>query len=507
MTSENGWLVYLVPVLALYFAGLWKLFEKAGRKGWEALVPFYNVYIMIKLTGRPSWWLILFFIPVINVIAGIALMLDFAKSFGKFGFWEHAGTIIFPFVMFPLWGFDKDTRYLGLSATEEFRKANPYKKGAGREWADAIVFAVVAATLIRSFLLEAYTIPTGSMEKSLLIGDFLFVSKVNYGGRVPMTPVAFPFAHHTMPLTGTKAYWDGVQLKYRRLPGLEEIERGDVVVFNYPEGDTVVLETQAEASYYQLVRQMGRDAVRSNPNFTIVERPVDKRENYIKRCVAIAGDTVKIVNAQVFVNGKAAENPVEGQKMHYVKSNGTDFNPQTLQDMNISFSQVSADEYHFNMTAAQAADIRKWANVKEVIPLIKLEGDYDPSVFPQNPNFKWNQDNFGPLIIPKKGWTVKLDSMTIPVYKRAIQVYEGNTVEEKGGQLIINGKASASYTFRMDYFWMMGDNRDNSLDSRFWGFVPQDHIVGKALFIWMSLDENGSFLSKVRWNRLFKGIH
>mgnify|MGYP003575329543 CR=1 FL=1 len=507
MTSENGWLLYLVPVLALYFTGLWKLFEKAGRKGWEALVPFYNVYIMIKLTGRPSWWLILFFIPVINVIAAIALMLDFAKSFAKFGFWEHAGTIIIPFVMFPLWGFDKNTRYLGLSASEEFRKAHPYKKGAGREWADAIVFAVVAATLIRSFLLEAYTIPTGSMEKSLLIGDFLFVSKVNYGGRVPMTPVAFPFAHHTMPVTGTKAYWDGVQLKYRRLPGFEEIERGDVVVFNYPEGDTVVLETQAEASYYQLVRQMGRETVRSNPNFTIVERPVDKRENYIKRCVAIAGDTVKIVNAQVFVNGKAAENPIEGQKMHYVKSNGTDFNPQTLQDMNISFSQVSADEYHFNMTAAQAADIKKWANVREVIPLIKLEGDYDSSVFPQNPNFKWNQDNFGPLIIPKKGWTVKLDSLTIPVYKRAIQVYEGNVVEEKGGQLIINGKASASYTFKMDYFWMMGDNRDNSLDSRFWGFVPQDHIVGKALFIWMSLDENGSFLSKVRWNRLFKGIH
>jgi len=509
MASDSiSWLIYLLPILILFYVGLWKLFEKAGRKGWESLIPFYNVYIMIELTGRPKWWLVLFFIPVINVIAAIALLLDFAKSFGKFGFLEHVGTIVVPFIMFPIWGFDKDTRYLGKSLTEEFKKAHPFKKTAGREWADAIIFAVVAATLIRSFLLEAYTIPTGSMEKSLLIGDFLFVSKVNYGGRVPMTPVAFPFAHHTMPgTTNVKAYWDGIQLKYRRLPGVEKIKRGDVVVFNYPEGDTVVVETQAEASYYQLVRQLGRDAVRSNPNFTIVVRPVDKQENYIKRCLAIAGDTLKIVNAQVYVNGKPAENPDQSQKAYYVKSNGTDFNPQTLTDMNISVSQATADEYYFNMTRKEADEIKHWSNVKEVHPIIKLEGDYDPMVFPHNPNFKWNQDNFGPLIIPKKGWTVKLDSTTIPLYKRAIQVYEGNQVEERNGQLVINGKPSSSYTFKMDYYWMMGDNRDNSLDSRFWGFVPEDHIVGKALFIWMSLNENGSFLGKVRWNRLFKGIH
>ena len=507
MSSESGWLLYLIPVLALFYIGLWKLYQKADRKGWEALIPFYNVYIMLKLTGRPTWWLVWFFIPVVNVIAGIALLLDFVKCYGKFGFWEHAATIVFPFIAFPVWGFDKNVKYLGKSASQEFKKANPYKKGAGREWADAIVFAVVAATLIRSFLLEAYTIPTGSMEKSLLIGDFLFVSKVNYGGRVPMTPVAFPFAHHTMPVTNTKAYWDGIELKYRRLPGFQKIKRGDVVVFNYPEGDTVVLETQAEASYYQLERQMGREAVRSNPGFTIVERPVDKRENYIKRCVAIAGDTIEIVNAQVHVNGKVAEDPSQGQKMYYVKSNGEDFNPQTLRDMNIIVSPASADEYHFNMTREQANEIKAWSNVKEIHPLIKLPGYYDPSVFPQNPRFKWNQDNFGPLIVPKQGWTVKLDSTTIPLYKRAIQVYEGNQVEEKGDKLVINGKLSDTYTFKMNYYWMMGDNRDNSLDSRFWGFVPDDHIVGKALFIWMSLDENGSFLNKVRWNRLFKGIH
>ena len=503
-----GTVLIVSPFVIAYYIGLWKLFEKAGRPGWEALIPFYNNLIMVQLTGRPLWWFWLLFVPVINVIVLFGITVEFAKSFGKFTFWEQIGAVILGFIVFPIWGFDKNTQYLGEPVSEEFKKKHPFKKSVAREWADAIVFAVVAATLIRSFLLEAYTIPTGSMEKSLLIGDFLFVSKVNYGGRVPMTPVAFPFAHHTMPYsTNFKAYWDGIQLKYHRLPGFEKVERGDVVVFNYPEGDTVVVETQADASYYQLVRQLGRDAVRSNPNFTIIERPVDKRENYIKRCQAIAGDTLRIINAQVYINGKAAENPLEGQKMYYVKSNGSDFNPQTLQDMNITFNPVTADEYQFIMTREQAADIKKWANVKEVRPVIKLEGDFDPSVFPHDSRFKWNQDNFGPLVVPKKGWTVKLDSTTIPLYKRAIQVYEGNSVEEKGDNLYINGKLANSYTFQMDYYWMMGDNRDNSLDSRFWGFVPQDHIVGKALFIWMSLNEHGSFLSKVRWNRLFMGIH
>lgn len=486
MTSEsNDWLMFFVPVLVLYFIGLWKLFVKAGRPGWEAIVPFYNVWIMLKLTGRPAWWLLLFFVPVVNVIAAIALMIDFARSFGKFGFLAHAGTIAIPFIVFPVWGFDKNTKYLGPSVTEEFKKAHPYKKTASREWADAIIFAVVAATLIRSFLLEAYTIPTGSMEKSLLIGDFLFVSKVNYGPRIPMTPVAFPFAHHTMPLTGTKAYWDGIELKYRRLPGLEEIERNDVVVFNYP--------MEADAPF---------------------NRPVDKRENYIKRCLAISGDTIRIQNAQVYVNSKLSAKPAEGQKFHYVKTDGSDLNPDALLELGINtdpnagdFQRATADEYTINLTKENAEIIKSWPIVKEIHPIVLMPNDYDPQVFPHDPQYRWNADNFGPLIIPKRGWTVKLDSTTIPFYRRAIEVYEGNKVEDRGDQLIINGKVANSYTFKMNYFWMMGDNRDNSLDSRFWGFVPEDHIVGKALFIWMSWDTNGTFLGKIRWNRLFKGIH
>ncbi|TZF81297.1 signal peptidase I [Pedobacter sp. BS3] len=365
----------------------------------------------------------------------------------------------------------------------KFWKKNPEKqqkkKSKSREWVDAIIFAVIAATLIRGLFIEAYTIPTGSMEKSLLVGDFLFVSKLNYGARTPMTPIAFPFAHHTMPIIGTKAYWDGIELKYHRLPGLQKIKRQDVVVFNYP--------------------------MEADPPLS---RPVDKRENYIKRCQGIPGDTLKIINTQVYVNGKPAETPHFGQTSYYVKSDGSDFNPETLQDMDIDVQRATADDYIFYMTGDQAEEIRKWANVRSVQPVIRPAGDYEPQVFPHNPRYKWNEDNYGPIIIPKKGWTVTLDSTTIPFYKRAIEVYEGNQVAQPdSNSLVINGKPATSYTFKMDYYWMMGDNRHNSLDSRFWGFVPEDHIVGKALFVWMSWDANGSFLNKIRWKRLFMGIH
>ncbi|HYK76405.1 MAG TPA: signal peptidase I [Daejeonella sp.] len=366
----------------------------------------------------------------------------------------------------------------------KFWKKNPNgkkekkKKSAGREWFDAIIFAVVAATLIRGLFIEAYVIPTGSMEKTLLVGDYLFVSKVNYGARMPITPVAFPFAHHTMPIINTKAYWDGIQWKYRRLPGLSSIKRNDVVVFNYP--------MEADSPYY---------------------RPIDKRENYIKRCLAIAGDTLRVINTQVYINSKPGENPAFGETTYYVKTDGTDFNPQALEDMRIEVQRATADEYVFNMTAEQADLIKKWSNVVTLTPIIRPIGDYEPETFPHNSRFKWNADNIGPIIVPKKGWTVQLDSTNFPLYQRAISVYEGNKVQQIGNDILINGKKADSYTFKMNYYWMMGDNRHNSLDSRYWGFVPEDHIVGKALFVWMSWDSNGSFLNKIRWSRLLGGIH
>jgi signal peptidase I len=364
------------------------------------------------------------------------------------------------------------------------KKTNKKKKSATREWVDAIVFAVIAATLIRTFFIEAYVIPTPSMERSLLVGDFLFVSKVNYGARTPMTPIAFPFAHHTMPITGTKAYWDGWELPYYRLPGFSSIKRGDVVVFNYPAD-------------------------------TINNRPVDKRENYIKRCQGISGDTLSVVDGQVYVNRKAAANP-PGEQMEYKYTLTDSLNATANDDLKITL--YPQHTYHA-MTAASAAILQKYSNVKDFAPDIAPKGASE-AVFPRSsttvldPNLAirvldnhWNADNFGPIIIPKKGWTVKLDSTNFAIYERAIEVYEHNKMEIKGADLYINGVKTLSYTFKMNYYWMMGDNRHDSEDSRYWGFVPEDHIVGKALFVWMSWDDDASFFHKIRWSRLFMGIH
>jgi signal peptidase I len=382
------------------------------------------------------------------------------------------------------------------------------KKTKSREWFDAILFAVIAATIIRVFFIEAYTIPTASMERSLLVGDFLFVSKVNYGARIPMTPVAFPFAHHTMPITGTKAYWDGIEWKYRRLPGLSDIKRNDVVVFNYPQGDTVALEYQ-DQDYYQMVRSLGWKQV--NSQFTIVSRPVDKRENYIKRCIGIAGDTVSMKNGLVYLNGKPEKLKNTGQIGYEVVFKTQDVNFGVFEDIGFNVSEeivpMSQNSYQFTGTEPMMEKVRKLDFVQSVKELTEVDQKRDGDIFPYDPNRNWNVDNFGPIILPKRGWTVKLDSATMPLYERSIRIYEGNKVEKSGKGWLINGVPADSYTFKMNYYWMMGDNRHKSADSRYWGFVPEDHIVGKALFIWMSYDTNGSFFSKIRWNRLLKGIH
>lgn len=470
--------IFLAIALILIHIGLWKLFIKAGRPGWESLIPVYKEFIIInKITGRPAWWTALLLIPIVNIFIFYGLYLDLVKAFGKRRFWEYAATVLVPFIVLPLWGNDQQVKYLGLSATSEFKEKYPYKKSMAREWADAIVFAVVAATLIRGFLIEAYMIPTGSMEKSLLVGDFLFVSKLNYGPRVPMTPVAFPFAHHTMPVTGGKAYWEGIKFDYKRLPGFQEIKRNDVVVFNYP--------MEADAPY---------------------NRPIDKRENYIKRAVGMPGDTVSLNMAQVFVNGEPGFNPPNGQMDYLVYTDGTGLNPKRLLDMRIESSSYYREPYLLFLTEEAYQEVAGWSNVTKITPNIRPENTPEDRIFPESPLHPWNLDNFGPIIIPKKGWTVSLDSLTYPLYERAIRVYENNTLEEKADGYYINGEKATSYTFNMDYYWMMGDNRHNSEDARTWGFVPEDHIVGKALFVWLSLDQHGTFFDKIRWNRFFMKI-
>ena len=470
----------LLSLLILCLAGFWLLFKKAGRPGWEALAPVYSAYVMLKIGGRPVWWLLWFFVPVINAIAAVVIYTDFVKSYGKFTIRQQAAAILLPFVFLPKWGFEKRTQYLGPSASRDFKQSRyqQLKKSPVREWVEVILFALLATTLIRTFFIEAYLIPSASMENSLLTGDYILVSKVNYGARFPMTPVSFPFAHNTLPLIYTKAYWDGIQLPFYRFPGLGNVKKGDVVIFNYP--------MDADSPYY---------------------RPVDKRENFIKRCVAGPGDTVRIINAQLYINGKKAPEPAEGQQAYIVHTDGKPLDTMFTHNLHIDIKhKYGRTSYEMLMTRQAAIQLEKHPGINNVIEYYQSVAGYNPGIFPHDRHFNWTLDNLGPIIVPKKGWTVELNELTIPMYKRIIGVYENNRIKVSENAISINGKTATEYTFKQDYYWMMGDNRHNSEDSRFWGFVPEDHIVGKALFIWMSTDENESFLHQTRWGRIFKGI-
>lgn len=350
------------------------------------------------------------------------------------------------------------------------------KSMKGGEWIDAGMFAVIAATLIRTFFIEAYQIPTSSMEKSLLVGDFLFVSKANYGARVPMTPISFPFVHHTMPVIGGKAYSEALNLPYYRLPGFQKIENNDVVVFNFP------------------AEELGR--------------PVDKKENYIKRCLAIPGDDFKLEHGVVYVNDKPADLPEMSQTSYSIATTRS-ITSKTFKELDITEGGPNAMEggYTVHTTRQNKEKLIALPNVKSMEPLVQRGGKF-PEIFPNHESFNWNVDNFGPIHVPKAGETITLDSNNYYIYQRVIREYEGNEdFSYIDGKFSIGGEQITSYTFKMNYYFMIGDNRHRSLDSRFWGFVPEDHIVGKALFIWMSMDPNESGLSRIRWNRIFDAIH
>jgi len=393
------------------------------------------------------------------------------------------------------------------------KKGNLDKKKQSKliEWVDALIFAVVAATLIRMFFIEAFTIPTSSMEKTLLVGDYLFVSKVSYGPKIPNTPLSFPFAHNTLPLTQfTKSYLEWIKWPYKRLAGFGEIKRNDIVVFNFPEGDTVALKMQ-NPSYYELCRQFGKERIlNDNLNFgDIVSRPVDKRENYIKRCVAIPGDKIQVIHGNVFVNNKMQQLFDKLQYNYIIQTDGSQINPKALQNLNISKedidnSYISDNNYVLPLSLKNVEIIKNFSNVKSVT---RFEYTQRENVFPQDSSICFSRDNFGPITIPVKGQTIQLDLKNLPIYKRIIEAYEENKLKVQGEKIYINGKETSSYTFKMNYYFMMGDNRHNSLDSRFWGFVPEDHVVGKAVFLWLSLDKDKNWFSKIRWNRMFRLIH
>ncbi|OYZ59372.1 MAG: signal peptidase I [Sphingobacteriales bacterium 24-40-4] len=387
-----------------------------------------------------------------------------------------------------------------------------YHKPASREWIDAGVFAIVAATLIRTFVFEAYVIPSESMEKTLLVNDFLFVNKMSYGPRIPQTPLSFPFVHNTMPGSiTTPSYLKWIQIPYKRLPAFTPVRRNDVVVFNFPAGDTIINlpEYGSKQPYYDVLRtQFKGDREGLNAQFPILVHPMDKTDNYIKRCVAEAGDLLQLKDAQLFVNGQPAYLPGASQTEYVVETDGKPFSEEFLKDelgVNVEDTKGQIIPYEnkpntfvFNMTPIEMAKLKQQPNIKSIG---LYSNGYVGGYFPYDDvNFPYTLDNFGPIKIPKKGEAITLTAQNIALYRRLIADYEHNKLEESNGKFIINGKETNQYTPVYNYYWMMGDNRHRSQDSRYWGFVPETHIVGKASLIWFSY-ENGP-----RWKRLFNSI-
>lgn len=468
----------------------WKLFEKAGIAAWKAVIPFYSEFIIMRdLVGKPLYWYIYLLIPVVNVFAYYVLIFDVLRCYGKQSVWAELAIIFSGFWYLVPFSLNKQTKYLGkLSEVPRIRKT------ALAEWTEAIVFAVVAATLIRFFVMEAYTIPTPSMENSLLVGDFLFVSKFHYGSRTPKTPLQLPLTHQKIWFTNLPSYLDWIQLPQYRLPGLTTIQRGDVVVFNIP-------------------------PKRLNDN---KDYPVDLKTNYIKRCVAIAGDTLLIRDGKVIVNDKPFPDHPLTQWAYEVLASDV-INERNLARLGLGPEDFHLDgrldastvRYFMYITPEKAAEIKSLPYIKsvqrkdfkEIFGIFPFSEYYGFGSGFKN-TLNWSLDNFGPLWIPKKGVTIPINDSTLALYGYTITQYDHNQdAEIKDKKLLIGGKEVSEYTFKQNYYFMMGDNRHNSLDSRYWGFVPEDHVVGKAFFIWLSIDSNPrSLIHKIRWSRFFKMI-
>ena len=545
----------LITLIAIgYLVGLYGFFRKAGEDGWKALVPGLRVLVWTRLTGKPSWWVVLSFIPIVNLFIYADLLGQTSDSMRRYAFWEHVAMIAFGWIWLPYTGFNQEDGYFGPQGEADgFKRPG---KHWGREWVEALIFAIFAAYFIRSFLLELYTIPTSSMEGTLKVGDFLFVSKFHYGARVPNTPLAFPLVHHSFPkwmpvIGGRKAYLEWLDWDYQRLPAIHGVRRNDMVVFNFPANDTTTREFDSAIPYYDIIadyrmlgysRKQARDFVwNGNPNppaallngysgrfhprlvkqaltngFTVLARPVDKRENYIKRCVALPGDTLRITGGELMIDGEPAYVP-DHLQFEWVMTGISDaLTDRTIESFDINeFRLVPQQDglvAHASEQAVHGLEAQGLVRTAErnLVPRGERDAITNIQVFPNHPKFNWSRDDFGPLVVPARGMTIELDAKNLILYRRAIGTYEGRTIEVVDGQVHLDGEVATEYTFTMDYYWMMGDNRHASQDSRFWGFVPEDHVVGKAWFVVFSLNAKKSFVQigqKVRWNRFFKGIH
>ncbi|MGB0376269.1 MAG: signal peptidase I [Flavobacteriaceae bacterium] len=527
------WLIFFLGVQLLHFAGTWKLYQKAGHAAWKAAVPVYNAIILLRIIKKPFWWVFLLFIPTINLIVFPALWVETLRAFGKSS-WKDTllVTITLGLWIIPL-NYNDQTVYI--------ERPENRPPAVVKEWFSSLLFAIVAATLVHNYFFQPFIIPTGSLEKSLLIGDFLIVSKMHYGPRVPMTTVSFPMVHDSLPLVKTRSYLKKPQLPYLRLPGFQKVKPNDIVVFSWP-ADTV-------RQFF--VKEKG------------VRKPIDKKSNYVKRCVGIPGDTLEIINGFVYRNGQKNELPerAEVQYMHtayaatgissrkllqlglkeftrrYAISNITQnsfnallpyivgrsgstpedfavFTPsaglpiEIVRQYNLKVLELLEKEKQLNLTLEEAQELQKKLSLDSLVRRVAQIQTPNETFFPNKIPYDWNEDNFGPIVLPKAGMTVGLNRSNIPLYKKIIVDYEKNTLEYDPEGFRINGTIQNEYTFQQDYYWMMGDNRHQSEDSRYWGFVPEDHIVGKPVFIWMSLENfNSGFKNwKVRWDRVFTTV-
>jgi len=478
----SQWLIFFLIVQVIHGFGTWKLYVKADRKAWEAFIPVYNAVVLMKIINRPWWWTFLIFVPVVNLIMFPVIWVETARSFGK----NTATDTLLAVVTLGFYNYYLN--YFVDVAHVKDRSLHP--KSALGDWVSSILFAIVAATIVHTYFIQPFTIPTSSLEKTLLVGDFLFVSKMHYGPRIPMTTVAAPMVHDTIPFAKIKSYLSYPELPYMRIPGFQKIKQNDIVVFNWPV-DTMLDMRHTDKFYY---------------------KPIDKKTNYVKRCVGLPGDSLSIKDGYVYINGKKNELPDRSkiQFSYNIKFKGQLSSMNQVYDILDRYDMTDGLGYDekneaYIIPAATEEAVSKAKNHPNIesITIIKDSlGRRDAGIFPMDAGYNWNNDYFGPMYIPEEGKTINLTVENLPLYKRIISTYEGHELSVNGNQISIDGKVTNSYTFKQNYYWMMGDNRHNSQDSRVWGFVPFDHVVGKPVFIWMSWDAN----KKPRWDRFFTTV-